>query len=117
VPVSGQVLIDGKPLSFGAIRVIPEGARPAVGKIGPDGRFVLTTFDEGDGTVTGQHRVAVVAAEQTSPTTQRWHAPKRYAQPTTSGKTVTIDGPTDSLTIELSWGGGKPFVEKVRGGE
>ncbi len=25
---------------------------------------------------------------------------------------ATIDGPTDSLAIELSWDGGKPFVER-----
>ncbi len=28
VPISGQVLIDGKPLTTGAVRLVPAGARP-----------------------------------------------------------------------------------------
>ena len=112
VPVSGQVLIDGEPLTHGQIRLTPADARPATAEIGPDGRFTLTTFDEGDGVVPGVHPVAVAANEYLSETRQRWHAPKKYAHPTTSGLTATIDGPNDSLVITLSWEGGKTFVEE-----
>jgi len=117
VPVSGQVLIDGKPLDYGFIRLMPQGARPATAQIGPDGRFVLKTFDNGDGVVLGSHPVVVLAAETLSPTKQCWHAPKKYADAATSGLTAKIDGPTDSLVINLSWEGGKPFVETIQGGE
>jgi len=48
---------------------------------------------------------------------QQWHAPKKYADPETSGLATTITGPTDSLRIELSWEGGAPFVEHVEYGE
>jgi hypothetical protein len=114
VPVSGQVLIDGKPLDYGFIRVLPEGARPATAEIGRDGRFVLKTFEPGDGVVPGTHPVVVLGAEVLNSTQQRWHAPKKYADSSTSGLTATIDGPMDSLAIKLSWEGGKPFVETVR---
>lgn len=116
VPVSGQVLIDGAPLSHGFIRLAPAGARPATAEIGPDGRFTLKTFEPGDGAVLGTHPVAIFGAEQLSPSKQRWHAPKKYANAKTSGLTATIDGPTDSLLIELTWDGGKPFVETVDDG-
>jgi len=117
VAVTGQVLIDGKPLATGFVRVVPEGARPAYGEIGPDGRFTLTIFGERDGVVLGTHPVAVNAGQQLSETQTRWHAPKKYADPRTSGLTVTITGPTDALEpIKLSWEGGKPFVERTGGG-
>ena len=80
------------------------------------GRFTLTTFENQDGSVTGTHAVSVTAVEPLTQTTQRWHAPKKYADPRTSGLTATIDGPTDSLVIELTWDGGKPFIEHVQGG-
>jgi len=111
-PVSGQVLIDGKPLAYGSIRFMPVGARPAMAKIGPDGRFTLKTFKDGDGAVLGTHTVTITANEYLSETSCRWHAPKKYANPKASGLTETIDGPTDSLVIELTWDGGKPFVER-----
>ncbi|MBN1589185.1 MAG: hypothetical protein JW888_06705 [Pirellulales bacterium] len=116
VPVSGQVLIDGKPLSHGFIRLTPEGARAATAEIGPDGRFTLKTFEPGDGVVPGTHPVVILGAEQLGPRKQRWHAPKKYANAKASGLTAAIDGPTDSLLIKLTWDGGKPFDETVDDG-
>jgi hypothetical protein len=113
VPVSGRVLIDGKPLTFGYVRLVPENARAATAQIKPDGRFTLKTFEEGDGAVLGTHPIMIQAAERLTETKQRWHAPKKYANPKTSGLTATIDGPTDSLLIELTWDGGRPFIETV----
>lgn len=112
VPVSGQVLIDGRPLTHGYVRLMPDNARPATAQIGPDGRFTLKTFEDGDGSVVGTHPMIVAANEALGETRQRWHAPPKYADPKTSGLTATIDGPTDSLVIELTWDGGKPFVEQ-----
>jgi len=115
VPVSGQVLIDGKPLTTGAVRLIPRGARPSVGQLDEQGRFQLTCFESDDGSVEGEHRVAVVAVEPINDRARRWHAPKKYANPATSGLTTTINGETDDLVIELTWSGGKPFVERTMG--
>ncbi len=113
VPVSGQVLVDGKPLTTGDLRLVPDDARPAWAKIGPDGRFTLKTFEDGDGVVPGTHPVAVRATEMLDRRRIKWHAPKKYANDQTSGLTATIDGPTDSLVIKLTWDGGKPFIEIV----
>jgi hypothetical protein len=113
VPVSGQVLIDGKPLRCGYVRVLPEKSRAATGTIDKQGRFQLTTFDPGDGCVPGTHPVEVFAAEKAGPSAVRWLIPKDYQDEATSGLTVTIKEPTDSLVIKLSWKGGQPFVEQL----
>ncbi len=55
-----------------------------------------------------------MAVEQIGERTLRWHAPKRYASEQDSGITVTIDGPTDDLKIDLTWEGDRhngPFTE------
>jgi hypothetical protein len=113
VPVSGTVLIDGKPLTKGSIMVIPSGQRPAGGSIGPDGRFMLSCYEINDGVVPGTHAVTVQATEHISERETRWLTPKKYGDAKASGLTVTIDGPTDDLKIELTWDGKQPFVERM----
>lgn len=113
VRVSGQVLIDGEPLTVGNIRFVPSDARAATGSIGPHGRFTLTTFEKDDGCVPGTHPVVVTAFETISAGAIRWMAPPKYRDLDTSDLSVTIDKPTDSLVIELRWDGGKPFVQRM----
>jgi hypothetical protein len=113
VRVSGQVLIDGEPLTVGNIRVVPSDARAASGQIGPDGRFTLTTFEPDDGCVPGTHSVLVTAYETISGSAIRWMAPLDYRDLDMSEVTVTIDKATDSLVIDLTWDGGKPFVQRM----
>jgi len=112
LPVSGRVLIDGKPVEHGFVRVIPANDRPASGALGPDGRFTLTTFDPGDGCVAGKHPVTIIACELINPQSQRWHAPKQYGNPNTSKLEVDITGETDAMVIDLTWGEEEPFVEQ-----
>ena len=71
VLVSGQVLLDGKPLPTGFIRVIPAKGRMAAGALDGEGRFRLTTFNDGDGCIRGTHAVEVIAKERLSPTKTR----------------------------------------------
>lgn len=113
VKVSGRVLIDGKPLSYGTIRFVPEGARPSYARIGQDGSFTLTCFGDEDGIIPGTHRVEINAGEALSETKVKWHAPGKYASYKTSGITETIEKSTDSLTIELSWDGKEPYVQRL----
>ena len=113
VPVSGVVLIDGKPLTRGSIMVIPAGERAAGGDIGADGRFSLTTYQLNDGVVPGTHRVAIQSNEHIGERDTRWLAPKKYKDPAASGLTVTIDKPINDLTINITWDGKKPFVERM----
>jgi hypothetical protein len=116
VPVSGQVVIDGQPLRSGAVRFFPAEGRSSTGAINSEGRFSLSTFDSNDGCTLGSHRVAVISIDELNSTTRRWNAPKTYASPDTSNLTQQIDGPTDSLVIELKWGSQKgPFTETFYG--
>jgi hypothetical protein len=115
VPVSGVVLIDGKPLQTGSVRFTPVGSRPAIGTLDANGRFSLSTFKPGDGCVLGTHTVTVHAADSVDEFTVRWNTPKKYATAATSGISKTIDHPTDSLQIELTWGGQPgPFIENQK---
>lgn len=113
VRVSGKVLIDGQPLTYGMIRFVPVGSRASVGSLDGEGRFELSCFDHGDGAITGKHRVEIRAAEPMGDSAYKWLAPKKYASANTSELEQDITGPTDSLIIELTWDGAQPFVEGV----
>jgi hypothetical protein len=105
-------LIDGVPLTHGAIMFINSGTRPAGSAIDSNGRFALTCFQPGDGAVPGRHLVKVTANEPIDDHSGRWHAPKKYADERTSGIEVEITEPVDDLKIELTWDGGQSFVER-----
>lgn len=111
VAVSGVVKIDGAPLTDGFITLIPPKGRSSFGDIDDQGRFTLTTYEPGDGVPIGTLKVEVVGRKSLSETQARWLAPKKYADRSTSELEVEITEPTDSLEINLSWDGGKPFIE------
>lgn len=120
VPVSGQVLIDGRPLTYGVVQFTPHGSRSSFGNLDQDGRFRLTCRDPDDGAVLGKHTVAVNGAEvllaNNTMTKQRWHAPKKYSEPATAGLSQEVSSATDNLVINISWNGGKPFEETIHYG-
>jgi hypothetical protein len=117
VPVSGSVTIDGQPLTYGHVQVLPAGWRPASARLDGNGRFTLTTTNPNDGCAVGTHPAVVLAGESLTPETMKWHAPEKYANASTSGLTVTITGPTDDLKIELkSDGSMKPAKVSKEGG-
>jgi hypothetical protein len=111
VPVSGRVLIDGKPLTVGNVKFVPDGSRPSSAKVDAQGRFTLTCYDGEDGVVLGRHRAQISAMEVISGSKVRWLAPPKYADFRTSELEFEITEPTDDLKIELTWDGGKPFVQ------
>jgi hypothetical protein len=114
VPVSGQVLIDGKPLSYGYVNVLPEKDRASGGQLDENGRFSLSCFEFDDGVVVGTHGIEIIAREPIGEDKLKWHAPKKYADVDTSGLSETFAEPNDSLIINLTWDGKKgPFVEIV----
>lgn len=119
VPVSGTVLIDGKPVEAGWVCIMPDNARPAISAIGSDGRFKLTTYDDDDGVVPGKHTVTVTAIEsRNNGTITRYLVPPKYQAVETTDVQVEISEPTEDLTIELSWeGSGKtgPYEERFEG--
>ncbi|GEM_PF-955136 len=106
VPTSGVVLMNGKPLTghVGFVRVVPADARPATGRIDPaDGRFTLTTYENGDGCVEGTHPAAVIV-NTTVGNRLIWIAPERYGNEATSGLTVEIKGAKADLELRLGGG-------------
>lgn len=111
VPVSGVVLLDGRPLPKAAVRFYPPEGRSSQGRTDASGRFVLTCYEPDDGALVGTHQVVVAAIEEINGTTIKWHAPKKYSEPHTSGLSAEIDGPRDDLKFELSWGGDRPHFE------
>ncbi len=113
MPVAGQVLIDGQPLTTGFVRVIPVDARPAVGQIEKDGRFRLTTFDGEDGCVLGEHKVEIIARQSLGVTTVKWLTPQKYQDTSTSELAINVAEPIEDWKIELSWNGEEPFVEQT----
>lgn len=115
VPVSGTVTLDGQPLTYGHVQVMPAGWRPASGRLDGSGRFTLTTTAPNDGCAVGTHPVVVLAGESLTPETMKWHAPSKYADVSTSNLTVTISGPTDDLKIELKSDGSMKPSKPVKG--
>lgn len=111
VPVSGVVKIDGVPLTQGSITFLPAKGRVSFGQLDDQGRFELMTYEPGDGAPLGVSKVAVAGRESLSETQARWLAPKKYSEHATSDLEVDITGPTDDLVIDLTWDGGKPFIE------
>ena len=112
VPVSGHVTIDGRPLSSGSIRFVPEHGRPASSGIDKAGRFRLASQAIGEqsreGLEPGLYRVAVTSNQFVGDETAVWLTPPKYADFRTSGLEVVIDQPLDELKIELSWDGEHP---------
>jgi len=106
VPVSGTVMMDGKPMTGakGFIRIEPDNYRAAFGKINPeDGTFQLTTKNTGDGCITGQHKVAVIVNVSRGPKLITL-IPYKYTETATSGLTANIEGATSTLEINLEGG-------------
>ena len=107
--VSGQVLLDGKPLATGSVITMPEHGRGANGKIDNEGRFALTSGEAGPGASIGLHHVAVVAVEESAtfnPEAPRKSLiPQKYASAETSGLTIDVKpGETMDVVLELSSG-------------
>jgi hypothetical protein len=115
--VSGVVKLDGTPVPNASVMFTPiAGGRPASGTTDAAGRFSLTTFDQGDGALIGEHRVTVICVETTGlPQTsdglsgeigpegiqEKWITPQKYSLPETSGLTQTVERNTD-VVLELT---------------
>lgn len=112
VAVSGRVTIDGAPLQHGSVQFMPAEGRLAGGSLDDQGRFVLTCYEKDDGVIPGKYKVRVLGTEPIGEVAQRWHAPMKYSKVETSGIEFDLTEPTNSLVIELTWDGKKPFVEK-----
>ncbi len=108
-PVSGLVTLDGQPLKFGSVMFQQTtGGQPAVGTIQSDGSFTLSTFEENDGAIVGQHMVRVACystqdpavADQAGDSLGELLIPRKYTVLASSG--LTADVPEEGLdSVEL----------------
>lgn len=144
-PVRGTVTCNGKTLTSGDVTFSPiaesqEGmpGKPAFGSIGPDGTFVLTTYESNDGAVIGKHRVTYTPAlpgqggdseeedgdsEMGEPITASQESMKAAAQsdlPCKFGGTAEVEvvAGENNLTIELTptaLGGGEQSDSEMGG--
>jgi hypothetical protein len=113
VPVTGTVTYNGQPLADAAVAFQPADGRAATGITDASGKFTLTTLEDGDGAIVGEHTVTVSpGAGQTAAmpgvdapvgATQKSAIPDRYSNPGMSGlkASVTADGPND-FTFDLT---------------
>jgi hypothetical protein len=65
--VSGKVTIDGRPFAEGKVMFAPlakgedrKSGRAAFGRLSADGSFTLSTYEQDDGAVVGEHWVTLI---------------------------------------------------------
>jgi hypothetical protein len=109
-------MVKGKPAEGANVVLFPtdpslQGAGKPLptGTTGPDGKFVLSSYEPNDGAPAGVYQVTIVWPEEvksnpnnpeTPPTRDRLNS--RYAVPEQSGLTATIEeGPTELKPFEL----------------
>jgi hypothetical protein len=116
VAVSGKVLIDGEPLTYGTVIFLPKNGRQSTGPLDKSGAFTLTCYDANDGALIGTHDVEVLAGQAMGSNATKWYAPKKYADRKISGLTQEVKGAADPVVINLTWKGSppeKPYIERA----
>jgi hypothetical protein len=112
-PISGKVIYNGQPLSFGSVTFQPTSGQPAWGEIQSDGTFVLSTYGPNDGAVVGTHKIKVACYESQRPTA----TPKAGEQ--TLGRSLIPQNYTlfdqSGLTAEVQPGENAPIVLELNG--
>jgi len=112
--VSGKVSFNGAPVPGGTITFYPAGgeagteSRPASGPIKPDGTFVLTTYEEGDGAVPGKYTVGFSPppTAEAAAAPEGAHAPPAKPSPFAGLKPMVpevevVDG-SNEFTVDLA---------------
>lgn len=124
--VSGTVTVDGKPVTQGTIMFVPADGKAAIGAIGPDGRFTLTTYSDGDGALVGPHKVTIlstiVGGSSFAPASiddevamangaggnrilvpgkVTWIVPERFSQISTSELTSTVKSGSQTIDFDV----------------
>jgi hypothetical protein len=122
--VNGKVTYRGQLVTTGTITFYPESGRPAIGQIGPDGTFKLTTHTDGDGAFVGNHRVTIHAtkvgagsiveaksfdeesklarSEKTLVAGKiEWLVPEKYSREETSTLTAAVKAGSNTIDFEI----------------
>ncbi len=98
---------------------LPEHGRPAIGAIGSDGRYTLTTFDSGDGAVLGRHCVTIKSTRVTGGPQPKsfeeelrgvgrggvprveWLVPEKFSRPESSPLTAEVKDGKNTIDFHL----------------
>lgn len=103
VPVSGVVTLDGKPVEAATVVFFARSADlAATGSTDAEGRFVLRTYEPGDGAILGEHEVMIEKTTETQvlpldpeapipPPKIEHHLPRRYGDRKKSGLTAVVE--------------------------
>lgn len=106
VPVTGTVMLDGKPLDGATVNFLSEGTNIAAsGKTNAEGKFVMKTFigsTSVDGAMVGNHGVSVVKTESkgTGDAPADLEETKKMMQEMASNPTITSDFKSKALIPE-----------------
>jgi hypothetical protein len=122
-PVTVTVTYKGAPVEGATVTFITQGdpPAPAYGRTDAQGVAKMKTYIEGDGAVTGTHKVTIIKSETVggapavdqdspdydpeaayAPSTVKHHIPQKYGSPATSGLTVDVkDGGPNEVKFDL----------------
>lgn len=105
--VSGQVSVDGKPLTKGDISFSPTGdGVAATGQINASGNYSLLVGTSAD-IPPGSYRVTVVAVEPIAPTAEHLEplptllTPKKYSNAATTDLTAEVKAGSNTFNFDL----------------
>jgi hypothetical protein len=108
-PVSGKVMLDGKPVTSGTVTFVPSRGRAAKGEVNSAGKFTLSTYRDADGAIVGHHQAAVMVLRADIPKTGPEQnqpimaIPSRYGVAEESGLKYEVKpGQANEFTLELS---------------
>ena len=105
VPATGEVFYKSAPVEGAEVTFTPDGGGAlAMGVTDAAGKFTLRTFADGDGAITGSHRVTVVKnvaqpakPDNPYPITKNM-LPAKYARPDSSRYQFEVQGPRQSFS-------------------
>jgi hypothetical protein len=103
VPVSGTVNYQGKPVPNVQVSFVPvdnQKSRPGQGTTDASGKFVIATFEAGDGVMPGEYKITVSALDASGGNEKKEKAAKspipiKYAKAETSGLVEKISAAKD----------------------
>jgi hypothetical protein len=105
-PVAGHVTIDGQPFAQGKVMFSPiatgesrQAGKPALGRLGSDGSFTLSTYEPNDGAIVGEHWVTVI---YNKPTDGAAAAPPGFSRVAAPQKVSVAAGQDNRIDIALT---------------
>lgn len=109
--VTGVVTIDGRPFHGGKVMFAPVAkgesrkvGRPSFGLLGTDGRFELTTYEDGDGAVVGEHWATLIQfpPDERDPSATAVPALPDFERVTYPQRVTVASGSENTINLEFT---------------